>query len=73
MRYLYEYNDGSDSATQVYETLGMRFLTNLRERVNSLKDTSFDDALIDLNIKDIIDIVRVYSIYGKHEKQLFVP
>lgn len=73
MRYLYNYNDGSESAVKVYETLGMQFLTNLKERIESIKEMSFDDPLIDLHIKDIVDIVRVYSIYSKHEKYLFVP
>lgn len=35
---------------------------------------SFDDPLIDLDVKDLIDIVRVYSSYSKkEEKALFVP
>lgn len=36
----------------------------------------FDDPLIDIDIKDLIDIVRVYSIFSKQkddENKLFVP
>ena len=35
----------------------------------------FDDPLIDLDIKDIVDIVRVYSLFSKSNEQekLFVP
>jgi hypothetical protein len=36
----------------------------------------FDDPLIDIDMKDLIDIVRVYSIFSKQkndENKLFVP
>jgi hypothetical protein len=33
-----------------------------------------DDPLIDLDIKDIIDVVRVYSTFSKsEERHLFIP
>ena len=70
---MYDYNDGSESAVKVYEVLGLKFLANLKQRIESMKEMTLDDALIDIEIKDIIDIVRVYSIYSKQERQLFVP
>ncbi len=73
LRYLYEYNDGNALAVKTYEALGLQFLTNLKARKESLKEMTFDDPLIDIQIKDIIDIVRIYSVYSKHEQHLFVP
>lgn len=73
LRYLFAYNDGSESAIKAYEALGLRFFTNLIERKESMKEMILDDPLIDIDIKDIVDIVRVYSVYAKPEKQLFVP
>lgn len=33
-----------------------------------------DDPLIDLDVKDILDIVRVFSTFSKsEERQLFIP
>ena len=49
LRYLFEFSDGA--AVEVYEALGRRLLGNLRERVQTLKESeTFDDALIDLNL-----------------------
>jgi hypothetical protein len=34
----------------------------------------FDDPLLDIDVKDILDIVRVYSNFSKQtEQSLFVP
>lgn len=74
LRYLYSFNDASDSALQTYQALGERFLSNLHQRQQSLKDKPVDDALIDIDVKDIVDMVRVYSAFSKtEERTLFVP
>ncbi len=73
-RYLYSYNDGDAASLQVYETLGHRFLGNLRDRLKSMELVPVDDPLIDIETNDIVDIVRVFSVFSKNqEKQLFVP
>lgn len=38
-----------------------------------MREMSLDDPLIDLDVKDVVDIIRVYSVYAKPEQQLFVP
>jgi hypothetical protein len=41
-----------------------------------MKEMPFDDPLIDVDIKDLVDIVRVYSLFSKPketESKLFVP
>ena len=41
-----------------------------------MKDMPFDDPLIDVDVKDIVDMVRVYSLFSKpkgQEHKLFVP
>jgi hypothetical protein len=39
-----------------------------------MKDKPVDDALIDIDVKDIVDMVRVYSAFSKNEERtLFVP
>ena len=41
-----------------------------------LKEMPFDDPLVDIDIKDIVDIVRVYSAFSKNQERgdsLFVP
>jgi hypothetical protein len=56
--------------------LGERFLTNLIERQKVLSEMPFDDPLVDIDMKDIVDIVRVYSLFSKYQDKdasLFVP
>jgi hypothetical protein len=41
-----------------------------------MKEMPFDDPLIDVDVKDIVDMVRVYSLFSKpkaQEDKLFVP
>ncbi len=41
-----------------------------------MKEMPFDDPLIDVDIKDIVDIIRVYSLFSKPSNtydNLFVP
>ena len=38
-----------------------------------MAEMPFDDPLIDLKPKDLLDMIRVYSVYAKQEKSLFVP
>lgn len=41
-----------------------------------MKDMPFDDPLIDIDVKDIVDMVRVYSVFSKQQvgqQPLFVP
>ncbi|CDW74365.1 UNKNOWN [Stylonychia lemnae] len=73
LRYLYTQNDGGETSLKVYEALGMRFYQNLKERRESMREMTLDDPLIDIEMKDILDLIRVYSVYAKPEKQLFVP
>jgi hypothetical protein len=66
LRYLYTYNDGTQSSVDVFQALGQRFLTNLHDRMKAMKEMPFDDPLIDLDAKDIVDFMRVYSAYSKN-------
>ena len=41
-----------------------------------MKDMPFDDPLIDVDVKYIVDMVRVYSLFSKlngQDDKLFVP
>jgi hypothetical protein len=41
-----------------------------------MKEMPFDDPLIDVDVKDIVDMVRVYSLFSKpmsQDDKLFVP
>ena len=63
LRYLFTFNDGNKESIQVFTKLAQHFLTDLRERRSSLINSKFDDPLIDIEPKDMIDIARVYSTY----------
>lgn len=65
LRYLYAFNDGSETAMQVYQALGERFITTISLRLQTIQNMPFDDALIDIDVKDLVDIVRVYSSFSK--------
>jgi len=76
LRYLFNQNDGTAKSIEVFQALGQRFLLNLQEREQVMKDMPFDDPLIDVDVKDIVDMVRVYSLFSKpkgQEDKLFVP
>jgi len=41
-----------------------------------MKEMPFDDPLIDMDAKDLIDLIRVYSMFSKSQDsqdKLFVP
>ena len=41
-----------------------------------MKEMPFDDPLIDVDIKDLVDLIRVYSLFSKpnnSQETLFVP
>ena len=65
LRYLFQYNDGSELSIQAFQALGERFLVNLNDRQKMMAEMPFDDPLVDIDIKDIVDIVRVYSLFSK--------
>eukprot|EP00347_Sterkiella_histriomuscorum_P004264 403361113 len=73
VRYLYTFNDGSEASIKAYEALGMKLYSNLQDRRKAMREMALDDPLIDLDMKDVVDIIRVYSVYAKPEQQLFVP
>jgi hypothetical protein len=62
---LYSFNDGGETAVQVYQALGERLLSNLSQRQQTLMEMPFQDVLIDVDVADIVDLVRVYSTYSK--------
>jgi len=33
-----------------------------------MREMTLDDPLIDIELKDIMDLVRIYSVYAKSEK-----
>ena len=65
LRYLFNQNDGTSKSIEVFQALGQRFLFNLQEREQVMKEMPFDDPLIDVDVKDIVDMVRVYSLFSK--------
>jgi hypothetical protein len=34
-----------------------------------MKEMPFDDPLIDLDMKDLVDIIRVYSVFSKNQEK----
>lgn len=75
-RYLYAQNDGTETSVKAFQALGQRFITNLHDRIKAMKEMPFDDPLIDLDAKDVVDIVRVFSAYSldpNKREALFVP
>jgi hypothetical protein len=62
---LFTFNDGSKSSVQVLLSLGNHFLKTLHQRQTALIDMEIDDPLIDMEPKDMIDLIRVYSVLTK--------
>ena len=65
LRYCLAYNDSSEGATELYKSLSLLLSQTIIEREASFK--SDVDTLIDLETKDILDIVRVYSAFSKND------
>jgi len=49
-------------------------IQTIKDRNATLAESDLKDALIDIEMKDVIDIVRVYSVLGRDQNyQDFVP
>jgi len=54
-----------EKTLQLYSYFGKQLIQTINERQISLADVDLDDPLIDLELHDIVDIVRLYSVLAK--------
>ena len=61
LRYLLRYNDSSTDSTEVFKSLSLLLTQTIADREAALVNATINDPLIDLETKDIVDIIRIYS------------
>lgn len=69
LRYCLAFNDSTDGAVELYKSLSLLLTQTIIEREATFKDDV--DTLIDLETKDILDIVRIYSAFSKNTELAF--
>jgi len=73
LRYLLAYNDSTQGANEVYMSLGLHLTNIIAEREAAMQNVDVNDALIDLECSDIVDIMRIYAAMASgQEKHLLV-
>lgn len=64
LRYLLAYNDSSDDAIELYKSMSLLLTKTVEDRQRALINARLDDPLIDLEVHDLVDILRVYSAFA---------
>lgn len=64
LRYLFAFNDSSEHAVELYKSLNLLLTTTIEDRQRALINAKVDDPLIDLEMHDLVDIVRVYGVFA---------
>lgn len=66
MRYLSKgYEPLEQDALKLYSYFGKQLIQTINERQISLIDADLDDPLIDLELHDVIDFVKVFSVLAQ--------
>ena len=75
LRYLLTYNDSSEEAIEVYKSLSLLLAQTIADREVAIKNAKLSDPLIDIDSRDIVDILRIYSPFAQGDKQHseFIP
>ena len=64
LRYMLTYNDASDDAIELYKSMSLLLTKTVEDRQRALINASLDDPLIDLEVHDLVDVLRVYSAFA---------
>ena len=65
LRYLLQFNDASSEAEEVFKSLSLLLTQTIADRQASLVNAKMKDPLIDIEAGDLVDIVRVYSVFAQ--------
>ena len=65
LRYLLRYNDSSVDAIEIFKSLSLLLVQTIASREASLLNATINDPLIDLDVKDVVDIIRIYSTFAQ--------
>ena len=64
LRYLLAYNDSSLQAVEIFKSFSLLLTQTVLQRERALISATLDDPLIDLEVHDLVDIIRVYSAFA---------
>ena len=64
LRYLFKYNEASKTAIEIYKSCSLLITRTIEERQRALINARTDDPLIDVEMQDFVDILRVYSYFA---------
>jgi len=64
LRYLFKYNDASEQAVEIYKSCSLLITKIIEERQRALINAKVDDPLIDIEVHDLVDMIRVYAAFA---------
>jgi len=70
LRYMFAFNDSSEHAVELYKSISLLLTQIVQDRQRALINAKLDDPLIDLEVHDLVDIVRVYGAFAGQSKKL---
>lgn len=63
LRYLLKYNNETNLETvEVFKSMALHLVQTIKHREASLQESDLKDPLVDLELHDIVDIVRIYGV-----------
>ena len=64
LRYLLAYNESSVHAIEIYKSFSLLLTQTIVDRERALINAKLDDPLIDIEVHDLVDIIRVYAAFA---------
>jgi hypothetical protein len=61
---MFAFNDSSEHAVELYKSISLLLTQIVQDRQRALINAKLDDPLIDLEVHDLVDIVRVYGAFA---------
>lgn len=65
LRYFLNYGENGSQATDIVKSLALVVLETIKSRTAAMAESQLSDPLIDIETKDVVDILRVYAIYAQ--------
>ena len=63
MRYVFSYNDSSEDTIDVIKSLSLVLQDIITQREAALESADLKDPLIDVEMHDLVDIIRTYQVF----------
>jgi len=76
LRYLLQFNEGGLEAQEIFKSFSLLLTQTIKSREASLAKSDMKDPLVDLEVHDIVDIMRIYATFAQSDDSLhpsFVP